>query len=78
MARRSEQQPRALLERGLAALALPATLSEPLLAYLAELEKWNAAYNLTAVREPTAMVTRHLNLNHGPCVPDLGLRAHAT
>jgi 16S rRNA (guanine527-N7)-methyltransferase len=60
VARRSEQQPRALLERGLAALALPATLADPLLAYLAELEKWNAAYNLTAVREPAAMVTRHL------------------
>jgi len=31
-----------------------------LLAYLAELEKWNAAYNLTAIRDPREMVTRHL------------------
>jgi 16S rRNA (guanine527-N7)-methyltransferase len=31
-----------------------------LLDYLAELEKWNAAYNLTAIRDPREMVTRHL------------------
>lgn len=48
------------LEAGLAALALPAPLSVPLLAYLAELEKWNAAYSLTAIRDPGEMVTRHL------------------
>lgn len=48
------------LEAGLAALMLPAGLAAPLLAYLAELEKWNAAYNLTAVRDPQDMVTRHL------------------
>ena len=48
------------LEAGLAALALPAPLSVPLLAYLDELQKWNAAYNLTAIRDPLEMVTRHL------------------
>jgi 16S rRNA (guanine527-N7)-methyltransferase len=48
------------LEAGLAALSLPAALAAPLLAYLAELEKWNAAYNLTAIRDPLEMVTRHL------------------
>jgi 16S rRNA (guanine527-N7)-methyltransferase len=31
-----------------------------LLAYQAELIKWNSAYNLTAVRDPLQMVTRHL------------------
>jgi 16S rRNA (guanine527-N7)-methyltransferase len=33
---------------------------EPLLAYLTELEQWNRAYNLTAVRDPLEMVSRHL------------------
>jgi 16S rRNA (guanine527-N7)-methyltransferase len=31
-----------------------------LIAYLRELSTWNATYNLTAVRDPLAMVTRHL------------------
>jgi 16S rRNA (guanine527-N7)-methyltransferase len=31
-----------------------------LLAYLAELQRWNRSYNLTAVRDPLDMVTRHL------------------
>ena len=33
---------------------------EQLLAYLALLIKWNKAYNLTAVRNPDEMVSRHL------------------
>lgn len=33
---------------------------EQLLAYLALLVKWNRAYNLTAVRDPDEMVSRHL------------------
>jgi 16S rRNA (guanine527-N7)-methyltransferase len=33
---------------------------EKLLDYLALLHKWNSVYNLTAVREPEAMVTQHL------------------
>ena len=48
------------LQAGLRALALDAALAEPLLAYLALLARWNRAYNLTAVREPRAMVARHL------------------
>ena len=31
-----------------------------LMAYQAELIKWNSAYNLTAVRDPMQMITRHL------------------
>lgn len=50
----------AALDRGLAQLGLPAGLAAPLLAYLDELVRWNAAYNLTAVRDPQQMVTRHL------------------
>lgn len=49
-----------LLSTGLAELGLPATLNAPLLAYLKLLDKWSGAYNLTAVREPSAMVTHHV------------------
>ncbi|WP_426661829.1 16S rRNA (guanine(527)-N(7))-methyltransferase RsmG [Rhodanobacter aciditrophus] len=50
------------LEQGIAALglALPADAVERLLDYQALLERWNAAYNLTAIRDPAEMVTRHL------------------
>ena len=48
------------LRAGLAALALPGEIAPPLLAYLDLLVRWNRAYNLTAVREPGGMVTRHL------------------
>ncbi len=41
-------------------LELPESVVEGLLAYLAMLIKWNKAYNLTAVRDPLQMVTRHL------------------
>ncbi|MGY8810510.1 MAG: 16S rRNA (guanine(527)-N(7))-methyltransferase RsmG [Pseudomonadales bacterium] len=34
--------------------------SDKLLAYLGLLNKWNKAYNLTAVRDPEEMVSRHL------------------
>lgn len=50
------------LADGARALSLP--LSEGQLArlidYLALLAKWNAVYNLTAVRDPSQMVTQHL------------------
>ncbi|MCW4455871.1 16S rRNA (guanine(527)-N(7))-methyltransferase RsmG [Flavobacterium sp. MXW15] len=49
------------LERGLQAMGLDAaTLAPPLLAYLALLARWNRTYNLTAIRDPHEMVTRHL------------------
>ena len=50
----------ASLEQGLAAMALPADLAGPLLQYLALLDRWNKTYNLTAIRDPREMVTRHL------------------
>lgn len=49
------------LHRGLTALGLDAdALAPPLLAYLALLDRWNRTYNLTAIRDPGEMVTRHL------------------
>ncbi len=50
------------LDAGLDALALdlkPAQ-RQALLDYLALLQKWNQVYNLTAVRDPQAMLTHHL------------------
>jgi 16S rRNA (guanine527-N7)-methyltransferase len=48
------------LERGLAAMQLDAALAAPLLQYLSLLDRWNRTYNLTAIRDPLEMVTRHL------------------
>lgn len=42
------------------AVALPSTVQQSLLAYLALMRKWNKVHNLTAVREPEDMVTLHL------------------
>ena len=51
---------RATLETGLDALALDRRFAAPLLDYLALLLRWNRTYNLTAVRDPGEMVTKHL------------------
>ena len=48
-----------LLEQGLEQFALQ-PLCEPLLKYLLLLNKWNAAYNLTAVRHLDSMVSKHI------------------
>ena len=48
------------LDAGLSALGLDPALAGPLLDYLALLQRWNATYNLTAIRDPRAMVTLHL------------------
>lgn len=48
------------LEAGLRALGLDAALATPLLEYLALLARWNATYNLTAIRDPREMVAKHL------------------
>lgn len=51
-----------LLDSGLAALGIKASTQqqEHWLAYVALLAKWNKAYNLTAVRDPREMVSRHV------------------
>jgi len=41
-------------------LAVDEAAVERLLDYVELLERWNATYNLTAVRDPGEMVTRHL------------------
>ena len=41
-------------------LDLPDAVQAKLLQFVALLAKWNRSYNLTAVREPAAMVPRHL------------------
>jgi len=53
---------RNLLARGVQQLGieLPADGTSRLLAFVQLLEKWNRAFNLTAVRDPAQMVTRHL------------------
>ncbi|TWH64264.1 16S rRNA (guanine527-N7)-methyltransferase [Azomonas agilis] len=55
-------------------LVLNAAQQEQLLAYLSLLIKWNKAYNLTAVRDPNEMVSRHLldSLSILPQVQPLG------
>ena len=51
-------------------LDLPETAIASLLAYVGLLERWNATYNLSAVRDPIEMVTRHL-LDSLAIVPDV-------
>ncbi|HJR11812.1 MAG TPA: 16S rRNA (guanine(527)-N(7))-methyltransferase RsmG [Rhodanobacteraceae bacterium] len=60
-------------------LELPAGAQAKLLAYLDLLAKWNRTYNLTAVRDPGEMVSRHLldslavlPYMHGKSLADLG------
>jgi len=56
------KQYRDILIRGFNEIETPVTEHQldQLLAYHALLMKWNKAYNLTAVRDPLEMVTRHL------------------
>lgn len=60
-------------------LDLPPAAQTKLLAYLDLLVKWNHAYNLTAIRDPAAMVPLHLldslavlPFVHGDSLADLG------
>jgi len=67
------------LAEGLAALRLdlnPAQQTQ-LLDYLALMAKWNAVYNLTAIRDPQAMLVQHL-LDSLAIVPELALHTQGT
>ena len=57
-----DTDPPSLLIRSAAAmgLTLSAAQADQLLAYLALIQKWNQVYNLTAVRDPAAMMSHHL------------------
>ena len=52
----------AQLQQGIAGLKLqlPENAVAQLLRYLDELTRWNSAYNLTAIRVPSEMITKHL------------------
>ena len=54
--------PRILLSEGLRELGLEEALSgdDRLMEYITELMNWNRVYNLTSVRKPTEIVTRHI------------------
>lgn len=51
-----------VLQQGIEQLALKVSPTQfrQLIDYLSLLKKWNKAYNLTAVRDPLQMVTKHL------------------
>ncbi|MBX6421646.1 MAG: 16S rRNA (guanine(527)-N(7))-methyltransferase RsmG [Nevskia sp.] len=61
-ARASADGARQRLASGIVALGLKVSDSaqDSMLRYLDELRAWNRAYNLTAVRDPAEMVTRHV------------------
>lgn len=74
-------QRRALLEKriGQMALDVSATQLDQLVEYLSLLEKWNKAFNLTAIRNPEEMIDRHLvdslsilEYVQGPRIIDVG------
>ncbi|MGY6554789.1 MAG: 16S rRNA (guanine(527)-N(7))-methyltransferase RsmG [Wenzhouxiangella sp.] len=58
----AEQSQAEMLATGLQQMGISADQGRQrqLLAYLALLQRWNEAYNLTAVTDPVAMVARHL------------------
>ena len=71
-------KPAAALDSGLGELRLemPVAAREQLLRYLELLAKWNRTYNLTAIRDPLAMVAHHL-LDSLAVLPYLPLGDHA-
>lgn len=62
MARTEDGELRAALQVGLEQMdiALTTDQTDRLIAYVLLLQRWNRAYNLTAVREPLEMIPKHL------------------
>lgn len=68
-----------ILDNGLKSLGITIPDSKPLMDYLQLLQKWNKAYNLTAIRDPQEMLKKHildslaiLTWVKGPRVIDVG------
>ena len=65
---------KSMLTEGVRELALPLSEAQidKMLAYLSLLSKWNAVYNLTAIRDPREMVKQHLldSLSAAPAFAD--------
>lgn len=63
---------RRFFERGLGEMRLSLTVSmvDAMLQYLEILQQWNKTYNLTSVRQPKEMITRHL-LDSLAILPDI-------
>jgi 16S rRNA (guanine527-N7)-methyltransferase len=76
--------PAELLEDGILELGLEERLGgDPrLMEYVTELMNWNRVYNLTSVRKPADIITRHIldslsiiDYLHGTCILDIGTGA---
>ena len=59
-ANRSDDAGALIEDAGRLGLSLDSEVASKLVAYLHLLQRWNATYNLTAVREPQAMYVQHL------------------
>ncbi len=82
LAARANRHARLVAGAGELELMLTAEQSERLIDYLELLARWNLTYNLTAVRDPDEMITRHLLDSlaivpqvHGTSLIDLGTGA---
>ena len=65
-----------------AKISLDNKIQEKIIAYVELLLKWNAAYNLTAIREPKEIITKHIMDSlaimpyiHGEHILDIGTGA---
>jgi 16S rRNA (guanine527-N7)-methyltransferase len=57
---KAEERERLIAGAAALGLSLPADAPERLLAYRDLLQKWNATYNLTALKDPAQMISQHL------------------
>lgn len=60
MTKQADYTPRLQAAGQALGLTLSAEQEEKLLSYLAQLQRWNRSYNLTAIRDPEQMLIQHL------------------